>query len=107
MTGWGNALYIDNINLANNISLSIPKQEKVEVKIFPNPAQTMVGIRLPAAHQFTTISLVNQIGEKLESLSINDNAIIIPIDKYSNGIYFIQLTGASVLPQTEKLIIAK
>ncbi len=107
VTGWGNALYIDNINLANNISLSIPKQEKVEVKIFPNPAQTMVGIRLPAAHQFTTISLVNQIGEKLESLSINDNAIIIPIDKYSNGIYFIQLTGASVLPQTEKLIIAK
>lgn len=107
VTGWGNALYIDNINIANNPSLTIPKQERAEVKIFPNPANTMVGIRLPSSHRFTTINLVNQIGEKLETILIKDNAIIMPIDKYSNGIYFIQLSGDATLPQTEKLIIAK
>jgi len=107
VTGWGNAMYIDNINLSNNQSLNVTKAEKVEVKLYPNPASTMVGVRLPAGHQFNQLSLYNQIGEKLMVQPVNDNTAILTIDKFTNGIYFIQLTGQSITPQTEKLIIAK
>ena len=104
--GWGNALYLDNINLQNNQALVVSDIERVEVKMFPNPAFDMVGVRLPSSHNFKQISLVNNVGQVLYEAEISESSTIIPLQNFANGIYYLQLKGKNN-SQTEKLIIAR
>ncbi len=106
VTGWGNAMYIDNINVQNNTSLTVNEIEKADVKIFPNPANNLVAVRLPANHPFEQIQLINSMGELVYETNITDNAIIIPVNQFANGLYLLHLKGEKS-SQTEKLLISK
>jgi len=106
VTGWGNAMYLDNINVQNNTSLTVNEIEKADVKIFPNPANSIVAVRLPANHTFEQIQLLNSLGELVYETNITDNAIIIPVNQFANGLYLLHLKGEKS-SQTEKLLISK
>ncbi len=106
VTGWGNAMYIDNINLQNNTSLQINEAEKVEVKIFPNPASNLVAVRLPANHPFEQLQLINSIGEVVYETNITGYAMVVPAEQLANGLYLLHLKGEKN-SQTEKLLISK
>jgi hypothetical protein len=106
VTGWGNAMYLDNINLSNNSASAINEVKRADVKVFPNPANDLVGIRLPFNHSFKNIQLLNAMGQVVYSQVLNDNAVIISTDELPEGLYFIHLNGDKV-SQTEKLLIAR
>jgi len=106
VTGWGNVMYIDNINLQNNPSLTVAEVEKTEVKIFPNPASNMVGVRLPVNHPFKQLQLINSIGSVVYETSIADNAIVFPVADFPIGLYLLHFKGERS-SQTEKLLIGK
>ena len=106
VTGWGNAMYIDNVNLQNNPTLSVNEIQKVDVQIFPNPASNMVGVRLPVNHPFNQLQLINTIGQVVYETAITDNAIVVSVDQLNNGLYLLHFQGEKN-SQTEKLLIAK
>ncbi|MCW5906938.1 MAG: T9SS type A sorting domain-containing protein [Chitinophagales bacterium] len=104
--GWGNALYLDNINLQNNISLGVNQSAKVDVAVFPNPASDMAAVRLPVMHPFQSLTVYNNLGEVVLQYPLTGSSAIFSTVDFPKGIYFIHLqgTGAS---QTEKLLIVK
>jgi hypothetical protein len=104
--GWGNVMYIDNINLENNVGLSAEWLSKVEVKMFPNPASNMVALRLPAAHPFRLLRMYNAIGEEVYQSELLQESAVISTAQFPSGIYFLKLQGGT-FTQTEKLIISK
>ncbi len=106
VTGWGNAMYIDNINLHSNPSLSVNEIQKVDVKVFPNPAGSLVAVRLPSAHPFKQLQLINSIGEVVYETNITDNATIFAVNNFPNGLYLLHLKGEKN-SQSEKLLISK
>lgn len=106
VSGWGNALYIDNINLQSNPSLSVQPSAKTKLQIFPNPASTLAGVRLPDNHPFKNLQLINALGQLIYETPINDNAIIFPVSACPDGIYLLHFTGDKT-SQTEKLLIAR
>lgn len=104
--GWGNVMYLDNINLRNNQALGMEEIKRVDVKIFPNPASAMVGVRLPAAHGFNQVVLLNNLGQEVYQQNLLDNSIIFSTAHLSAGVYYLQLKGKGTI-QSEKLIIAR
>ena len=64
---------------------------KTEVKIFPNPANTVINISLPNYTPNETLLITNVLGEVIhqETLSGVDNSI--DVSKWSAGVYFYQL----------------
>lgn len=104
---WGNALYLDNINLQDNPALAVDELDaKVAVNIFPNPASNLVGVRLPANHKFKYLQVFNNLGQLVEQTNITDSAIVLQVQNYSNGLYLLHFKGDNV-SQTEKLLISK
>lgn len=106
VTGWGNALYLDNVNIKNNPDLSSAEAVKDLIKVFPNPAFDVVAVRLPFNHTFTKLEILNNIGQTVRSINVLDNAIIVSTVDYAAGLYFIRLSGKGTF-QTQKLIITK
>jgi hypothetical protein len=104
--GWGNALYIDNINVENNIGLGTGETLKTDIKVFPNPSSNLVALRLPAAHPFNSVRVLNNVGELVYESILSDNSHIFSVANLSAGVYFIHLQGSNAT-QTEKLIISK
>lgn len=106
VTGWGNALYLDNINMNNNIGLGLNEHAKVAVSVFPNPASNMAAIRLAPNHPFTSYSIYNSVGAVVFELPLTGNSDIFSTEALASGLYVIQLKGTGV-QQTEKLLISK
>lgn len=107
VSGWGNAMYLDNINVQNNPALGISNMnQRVDVKVFPNPASNMVGIRLPQVHNFTQVQVVNNIGAVVYETPVTGTAVVLPVDGLPAGLYVLHLKGQSV-SQTEKILIAR
>ncbi|MBL0308233.1 MAG: T9SS type A sorting domain-containing protein [Bacteroidetes bacterium] len=106
VTGWGNVLYLDNVNLGNNASLDIRELKRVDVQIFPNPASGMAAVRLPLDHTFRRVALVNMLGETVYQSVITDSAILLPLENLPAGLYLVHLSGADY-SQTERLLVGK
>ncbi len=106
VTGWGNVLYLDNINLQNNAGLAVTELSKVSVQLMPNPAKDRVAIQLPANHPFNKIAVYNNMGEVVLKSSLSANRITLDVSNFSAGLYFIHLQG-NTNQQTERLLIVK
>lgn len=104
--GWGNVMYLDNINLSNNQQLTVDEIKRVEVKIFPNPASDMVAVRLSDLHRFNQIAVLNYLGQEVYQQPLTDNSVIFSTANLSAGVYFLQLKG-NISMQSEKLVIAR
>ncbi len=106
VTGWGNVLYLDNINLQNNAGLAVTELSKVSVQLMPNPAKDKVAIQLPANHPFNKIAVYNNLGEAVLKSNLSANRITLDVSNFSAGLYFIHLQG-NTNQQTERLLIGK
>lgn len=107
VSGWGNALYLDNINLQNNPSLSVEAlSAKVAIQVFPNPASSLVGVRLPANHGFNQLQILNSVGALVNEIPVTENAMVLPVADFANGLYLLHFTGPKA-SQTERLLISK
>jgi len=88
--GWGNDMYVDNINLS--IPTSISNSHIDEIEIYPNPAETFVRIKNISSSQ--SVSVINMVGEKM-SLPINilSSQINIDVRTLASGIYLIRINS--------------
>jgi Secretion system C-terminal sorting domain len=80
-----------NFNKLNNI-----------ISISPNPAKNLLRLRISAGERLNTITTnINiysssmQLMQTLKVTHTNGNAITIPVDRLTSGIYFLQFVNAS------------
>ncbi len=107
VSGWGNALYLDNINIAQSpVSVREKVQEKVEVKVFPNPASSEALVSLPMVHPFTDLEVYNAIGQRMMKLPVTQRVVQLNTADLPVGTYFIRLFSANA-NQQHSIIIAR
>jgi hypothetical protein len=105
-TGWGNALYIDNININRDNTSIKDKLTKVNVSVFPNPSNGLVTVKLPDNHQFEKIQITDALGRIVKSQTIIDPISIVRVADLAEGVYTINLLSVRGV-QSEKLVIAR
>lgn len=107
ISSWGNALYLDNINIFGTPISSVKEASvKFDVSVYPNPASDLVFVTLPNVHPFTSIEVYNATGQKIATQAIFQRVIELNTSNYSNGSYFIHFIGENA-SQHASLIISK
>jgi len=106
LSGAGNAMYLDNIDVVNNVTLSVPEITKVDVRIYPNPASNTAALRLPSGSGFKKLQVFNELGQMVYETNVTDGITMLSTQTYATGMYLVQLTGDNI-SQTEKLMIAR
>ena len=91
INGYGNATYVDNINVTSD--LSIDKSDQVQFSIFPNPTDETATLTISSDLEASCrIVITNQVGQTvkvIESESFLNNESLIDLSRYERGVYFI------------------
>ncbi len=95
-SGYGNPLFIDNLELVPYVGEDEITKKNHELLVFPNPANDLLNIILPDVNQFYELRLINQFGQVMYKTEIQNG-----IKKYETqvkpnwpkGVYFFQLVG--------------
>ena len=113
VSGGGNNIYIDDINLfdPNDASSNINEVDGINFfKVFPNPANTMTNISLTTESvKEIEINILDMIGKKVMNVyngetSMGANNYSVNTSSISKGVYFINIQSEGTLI-SKKLII--
>ena len=84
-------------------SLAVDEVSKTTISIFPNPSTGEFYINGTA--DYRTISVVNSLGQKLQTISNNVNTFVTFCLGENKGVYFVKLTDGSGNTITKRVII--
>lgn len=93
-SGYGNPLFIDNINIHQYLGEPEIKNKSTDLEVYPNPARTIINLKIPDEKNDSQIKLINQFGQIVfrQNIVSTTKHISIPVrDKWSEGMYFLQL----------------
>ena len=107
-SGWGNIIYIDNINIVASISTSIQNiAENNDVKVYPNPNTGSFSIELSGAlTEKAQVEIYDMLGQKIHTASINTGVTQVTLNTRP-GMYFYRIvteTGDRLISEG-KLIV--
>jgi PKD repeat protein len=103
--GYGNNLYIDNIEISNAVGIFSAKNKTNNTfSIYPNPADKIVNIALFKQNEEMEVTITDLNGKELIHKTINSGISNIDISNLTKGLYFIQVRNKKI-SNTEKLII--
>lgn len=108
VSGWGNAMYLDNISVVNDPAIATAVTEvskpQAQVKVFPNPASNLLAIKLPYENAFKQVDLINAVGQTVYTSTIEQTSFIFPVSNFPSGLYLVRLSGNSNT-QVQKVLI--
>jgi hypothetical protein len=92
-SGFGNDLFLDNINIANTLSVS-EADASSELVLYPNPSNGRIFIELstdPA--ELITVNTIDIVGKHVKSqiLSTTNNKLEIDLSAQASGTYFVEV----------------
>ena len=101
--------YIIYINPASgSVFAAIEQLDKLDVKIYPNPASSILHIQLSnTSNSIVHINIVNILGQELISKQIQSGENSIDVSTLPNGIYFVRATTGKQTTYNQKIIITK
>jgi Pregnancy-associated plasma protein-A/Secretion system C-terminal sorting domain len=103
---WGNALYIDNINLrADKVSSIATIAPSYPVSIYPNPTSGITAVRLPEDHPYTDIAIINALGQTVLIHHIIDSLSLIDVRGLCDGLYTIHLSSG-IGSQSARMLVS-
>lgn len=80
----------------NNSSLSTENFEQSQFKIYPNPAQTKLFVKIQDAFQIEKITIINTLGEIVLTQVVDSIfEVELNVEKLSSGMYFIQVNESN------------
>lgn len=95
---------IPDLQSALSSALSIqPNQPENDLKVFPNPVQDLLFIRLPSENNITTIHLFDILGKKINSFLVSQEDNSIDMSPFSKGLYIAQIENGKTT-KTFKII---
>jgi len=99
-SGWGDWLYLDNINISSSMTTDISSGNNDEVlEIYPNPAHDNLTVK--AKQHINSIQIINMLGQTLISIGqTNEQITQIDINALPAGVYFAKVITAD----SQKLI---
>jgi PKD repeat protein len=113
VSGGGNNVYIDDINLydPNNTSASIRENDDVSLfRVFPNPTNSIANVTFDLMDNSNVkVSLTDMLGQEIQvinqsNLTAGSHQFEVNTNELSNGIYFVNLfVDGKVI--TQKLIV--
>jgi hypothetical protein len=91
-------------------ALDATTTEVMDMKVYPNPANNNVNVVLEGVQGQTLITIHDMSGKAVSTMRVdvdnNGQVFNLPVDNYSQGIYFIKVVNGSAI-MTKKLIIAR
>ena len=85
-------------------------EKAIDMNVYPNPASNNVNVVLSGVEGQTVITVHDMSGKAVTSMRVeldgNNQIINLPVDNFSQGIYFIKAVNGSAV-MTKKLIIAR
>jgi Zn-dependent M28 family amino/carboxypeptidase len=87
-------------------STGINELDNTDFLIYPNPVKDVLTIQVENNQLPITIKLINAIGETVKTALINSTTHSINVEKFPNGIYYLQLEN-KVGTSSKKVIISK
>jgi len=114
-SGWGNNLYLDNINVSNLTTAGIEsiEQSLPILDVFPNPNAGVFSVNISNVNKDAnvTINVLNAMGQAMSSpLNFKGSANgvhSVNLSHLSNGVYFITIQSDSDKLVTKKMVINK
>ncbi len=114
-SGWGNNLYLDNINVSNLTTAGIEsiEQSLPILDVFPNPNAGVFSVNISNVNKDAnvTINVLNAMGQAISSpLNFKGSANgvhSVNLSHLSNGVYFITIQSDSDKLVTKKMVINK
>jgi thiol-disulfide isomerase/thioredoxin len=88
-SGYGNNLFIDNINISNIPSNVAEQVETFNTGVYPNPTNNIVTIN---AERNTTVTIFDATGKLVETSLMNNPVQTINLKQFGTGLYMIQLS---------------
>jgi photosystem II stability/assembly factor-like uncharacterized protein len=111
ISGFGNELYIDNINITAN-ALSVQSFENNSYfSVYPNPANNSFSIEMSSAENAAIKIMIydlmgNVVRTEDKNASAGKNYFPIDVSNFSDGIYLVQVIGNGVA-RTKKISVMK
>ena len=103
ISGGGNDLYIDNINISYNNTTSLSDMQPVETTIYPNPAKNE--LRVLSEEKMDQILVVDCAGRTvMERSEINDFTVPLNITSLKSGFYHVKISHENKAIQTKSFI---
>ncbi|MGP8214220.1 MAG: GH25 family lysozyme [Bacteroidia bacterium] len=95
-SGWGNIIYMDNINIIGNTPMEVPGiTESSDVKVYPNPNNGKFSIEISAnSYQpiaNSQIEIYDASGQRVYRASIHPGTTQVNIDNKATGVYFYRI----------------
>ncbi len=98
----GANVYVDNVYFSRDTPLAVSENVISKVKMYPNPASSMLNIVAPENIQEVTI--LNTIGQQVRRIQPGSREVNLNVDSLSKGIYIVNTT-INGKTRTEKLVI--
>ncbi|MCX6295981.1 MAG: PKD domain-containing protein [Bacteroidetes bacterium] len=100
---YGQALYIDNINLSNLIPSSIVKYSIAQINIFPNPSSGQ--FNFSGLENGNKIEVFDITGKLIYETIANNGLQTVDISEQAKGIYYFRITKEMKLLKSGKICI--
>jgi hypothetical protein len=68
---------------------------EIAFSIYPNPANTLLQILVPATSNLETLKVYDMLGNQVMSQSIENNVTSLDISNFASGVYFVSLNNGS------------
>ncbi len=91
INGYGNDLYLDNINLSSDTPIGINENELI-LTMYPNPSEGLVNFVSNVA-DYKVIQVSNILGQEqpFSTRKLNDSESVLDISALRKGVYFVTL----------------
>ena len=94
---------IPNLELALNTALSVEKDERLDLKMYPNPVKDRLHIQIPSRDTAIHMSLYDILGKEIQSHAVSNGDNTVDVSRLPKGVYILTLASKH-MTKTFKLI---
>ncbi|MCK4569084.1 MAG: PKD domain-containing protein [Bacteroidales bacterium] len=86
---------VEDYNVGYGADLFIPVVNKMELSIYPNPADNILNIVVSGNREYVNVKIYSAIGNLMQSFQMDDRLEQINLDAYQQGLYFIHINDGN------------
>jgi len=89
----GNPIYIDNVIISNNPTVSVEEAKHQYASVYPNPSNGIFTLSLNNQFANARVSVTNITGQRVYSAQLNSGTKQLDLSQQPAGIYFLTITS--------------
>jgi hypothetical protein len=100
---YGQALYLDNINISDLLATDVGQNEKTEISVYPNPSSGP--INFSGTEKGSKLEIFDVSGRKIHETICTSDIQSIDISKAAKGMYYYRITKEMKLVKSGEICI--